>query len=323
MRDESKATGAPPPAFALAGIAAMGTFWVASFLLEYLTVLVAVSGSDYLKGYWASQFPPSPVSARAAMWYGTTLVRLPFDVLRVRDWPAWLTLTTQVASGLCMVLVACGLVKLWRKERAFAGMLLATAAVVFAAAATHHYPLLGRLMLFALPIWLVPAAVCVAACFQGARNWSKALGQAIAALVLGCALLGAGMTTLSPPKGPDTRHVMNYLAANAQAGDTIYTLGTTVAPLKYYLKTGYPELSRKCVVRFGYETPWLKRDGGDEVDEYFTVSPHGRVWVIFSDLWEASLIEQRDRVVTRFKQRARLLDRRVGTQTEIDLFDVP
>jgi hypothetical protein len=183
--------------------------------------------------------------------------------------------------------------------------------------------MLGRLMLFALPLWLVAAGASVQDCFSGAWNVLRIMGAGVAGLVLGCALVGAAVTVVMPPKGPDTRGVMDYLEKHAQAGDTIYLLGTSAPPVRFYFATGYQAVARKCLVREGNDSPWQPR-AIDEVTEYVSTARRGRVWVLCSDLngETPSLIQQRDRTVQGFQKVAKELDRRAGRETDLILFEL-
>jgi hypothetical protein len=312
----------PGKFFPVWGVAAMGLFWVASFMAMYFLTLQGTSESSYLQGYWIWQFPPLPVSKRDVMWYGSTFQRIPFDVLRTAGAGWWWNAAARAAALLCAVMILHGAVVSWSRRRVLAVVILATGVCVFAASAVRQYPLFGRLMLFAIPLWLLLAGASLEA--LGRQKWMRVVGLAAGVFVAGFMAVGAVTNMVRLPVWPDTRGVASYLAEHVEGGDLIYTLGTAARPLEYYIATEFPELGRKCVLVHGEEGPWLP-GRVDEVTDFFRMPRHGRVWLVFNELspetW--SLVQQRDRTVAGFEKVGRRVGGRVGKETEVVLIELP
>jgi hypothetical protein len=309
--------------FSVWAVGAMGLLWVASFMAEYFLVLQQLSESSYLQGYWIWQFPPLPTSARGVMWYLSTFQRIPFDVLQTAGVAPWWHAMARAAAMLCGLMMLHGLWLCWSKHRVLALVVLATGVCVFAASALRQYPLFGRLMLFAIPLWLVLVGVSLEGLLSARGRSPRAVGVIAGIFVVGFVGASAVMNAVWLPIGPDTHAVASYLAKRVKSGDVIYTLGTSARPLEYYIATEFPEIGRKCLLVRGEEAPWLGRPV-DEVADLLRVVQHGRVWLVFNELapeysW---LVQQRDRTVTGFEKVGRRVDGRMGKQTEVDLVEL-
>lgn len=330
MRGGAGEEGAGESRAPVAGLCVLGVLWLGSFAAEYVVTLRGIGESAYLKEYWAGAFPPMPVSGEGLRWYYETVVRMPLDALSFAGMPGWLVVGYKVVAVLAMSLAIDGFLLMRRRagrggggERALAGMIGAAVVFLFAAGALHEYPLQGRLLLFAMPLWVVLAGASVENFFAARKSAVAIGGRVVSGLIVAGAAVAAGWTAVRPPGDPDNREMAAYVAAHAEPGDVLLALGSSYYPVRYYAATGYPALAGHVILQ-QHGDPW--RAEWKEFDEgaAYVGTHHGRVWVMFSELGaeSAALVGQRDLAVGTFLRVGRRLDQRVGGGTEVDLFDV-
>ena len=128
----------------------MATLWVASFAVEYFLCLRAVSAEPELIQYWSGSFAPFPPRSVADLrWYGAKAIYLFEPVVGLR--------ARHLALG--VFLIGFGLIG---KRKPLVGACLGlTVATVVAASAVGKYPFNGRLILFLMPILILPLATSI------------------------------------------------------------------------------------------------------------------------------------------------------------------
>ena len=249
-------------------LALSATLWAASFAVEYLLCLRAASTEPELLNYWSAAFAPFPPRSLADLrWYGGKAVYL----LE----PAFGRGTRHLT--LIVFLTGCGL--LGKRHRLVVGFVLAMLVAVLAASAARKYPFTGRLLLFLLPILILPIAVCFQelCCRVGWRR-----------LMVGLTLLG--LLLWQPIQLAATR-----IANDSRAGDT---KRANIA-LYQAMIAGYrpgdqfvisPEANwgfRNYSLRYGFQpsgTIFLSKsvDLHDEWVKQLAGHGHSRRWLVFA-----------------------------------------
>jgi hypothetical protein len=164
-------------------IGTVGTF------LTLFVLMTSAQADETLPGMradWAGSFPPWRNPLALARWLITihagSMLAYPFGGERG-------------ASALTFVLVAVGIVALWRRGRTLVvAACLAPLAVAFVAAAMHRYPYGGspRFMLYVGP------AACLLAGYGAALVWSRISRPRIRSLVLGVGLIALAAVGVGP-----------------------------------------------------------------------------------------------------------------------------
>lgn len=125
---------------------------LASFAIHYFAFARHLSDSAFLQEFWAPQMMPSPMAPLAAVkWLVRSGIDLSSTSLGIPvDW-VWARISA--IAALAMMLV--GLGAMYRDDRLVAAVLVLPLALALGAAAVRMYPFSGRLLLFALPVFLV------------------------------------------------------------------------------------------------------------------------------------------------------------------------
>jgi hypothetical protein len=158
--------------------AALSLFWLLSLGLHYYLSLRHASNSAYLRGYWASAFPPASVGASDVLrWFGER-----FDALS--NIPGG----TSYSASFWIIAIA-GLAIGLRECPPLAVMLATAAPTAFLLAAFRLVPLSGRVSLWMLPSLYIGIAIAadkaarVTMFTVARRQWAAAV------CALACSLL--------------------------------------------------------------------------------------------------------------------------------------
>ncbi len=137
-----------------AGLALVGTAWLASFAGVYAVSLGQLGGSRRMWQFWAGVFPPAPGSARGTLgWAGRKVLYLFVNPL---DFATPLGTRISAVPALALFAIGCG--SLGRRDGEGLAILLLPAGFAVAASGLRMYPTHGRLALFLVPFLLVPIA---------------------------------------------------------------------------------------------------------------------------------------------------------------------
>jgi hypothetical protein len=220
-----------------------------------------------------------------------------------------------------------------------------SAAVIFLvllAAACHKYPLVPRLQLFLIPIfiWFMAEGICAFSNFKW--RWTKIVALLLAILLC---LGSAGHTWRERLwVKPDMKKALSLLSEGQRPGDRIimveasqYAYWFYRVCLAYDIKlSAWAGLTNDLkdfdgVEFFGIRTPadWrgrLYRDGSirwhrnsqtDPPASFNTFLPPGRMWVLFSDSHNEAFL------TAQFEQRGKLLQRWKSSRIALYLYDFP
>ncbi|MGC1377226.1 MAG: hypothetical protein WA821_13435, partial [Anaerolineales bacterium] len=293
----------------LKGTLAMLAVWAASFAALYFVSLRGLAANAYLLDYWAAYFMPLPPWANVAWFPGALQGTLENPVGLGVFWllPAALMLIGLISllrrqrcpdgssvahrvEGRCPELVEgrCPeLVEGWQ----FGALLALTLLAALAASGLREYPFVGRMILFAAPIFLalIGAGVeTVAGWFRRPRWLGNVIAVVIAAFLLYQPLVTAAQNFASPKYSEHIRPTMAWLQANRRPGDVIYVYYWAVPAFRYYAPFyGLAENDFSAGNDHEDNSPGLLA----EIDRY---KGQKRVWVLFSHVYEKGDYNEKD-----------------------------
>jgi hypothetical protein len=139
---------------------------------------------------------------------------------------------------LVLLLAAMGFVTLARRQRALIVLLLAPAVFAAAASLLGHWPMVPRLMLFAVPpaLLMVAAGVSTAAALLSSiwGHGGRVISGALALVTITPGLLGATLGTIDPRPGWDVVAAIELVREKAGPDATIYVGAFAYVSCKFY-----------------------------------------------------------------------------------------
>ncbi len=248
--------------------------WAANFgLVWFVSMRTSTEQQKYLLGFWKDAFAPLPTSWAAFRWYPHALHRVLDDPVALQ--PAWLGVIILVAGVLSAP-------KNWTRFVLLVGPL----ALALGASLVRRYPFDGRLVMFAVPLFLMLMGsgmdvVTHLGCRVGI--WAG-VGLAIGLLWMP---LWVQMRWVMLPSQPQVRWppreeikpVMAYLQAHLRPGDRVCAYVYGGAPILYYApQFGMPDLKWE----------WIQDGDPDAAAVGKSVEflhGHGRTWVILDHVY--------------------------------------
>lgn len=137
--------------------------------------------------------------------------------------------------GLLVLAAFAGMVVLAGARPKLVAMFAAVGALTFVAGMVDRYPLVGRFLLFLLPIGILLTAAGVAALVEALRPRLAVVGVALAALVLVPPAGSAVRHVFAQPRWEDIEPPLAYLHERWRPGDTLYVYFTSQYAFRYYL----------------------------------------------------------------------------------------
>lgn len=129
----------------LAGTCLAAVLWLFSFAIYYKVLLQYQIGNDVLQAFHEQYFV-FLLPRHAAEWS--------HDLDRLLALAGVAAGYTGIAMGCSVLFFLAGIVQLWRRRKALLVLLLLPAALMWLAAGLHHFTLIERVVLFALPLLL-------------------------------------------------------------------------------------------------------------------------------------------------------------------------
>jgi len=261
---------------ALAADAAMIVLWLASFAANYFLITRHYAQNHYLNQWWSEQNAFAPVLIRSAsqlLWYPKALAgafEYPVGLAPALNpkaaWIAW------VAAG--GFLVGCGLL-VFRAGRALAtvaGALL----LCLLASALHKYPFSDRLLLFAMPLLVIPLALAVGSIPRLAPR------IALVAILFVYPVYLQAKYALHPPVWYDLKPALRYVQAHWHSGDALYLHWGSDALGHYYLST-----QPRCAIAdaqpiTGVFEPEAGYRQAHYAQDLLSLAGRPRAWIVFS-----------------------------------------
>jgi hypothetical protein len=199
--------------------------WGGSFLISYFVSLRGLLGTEGLARFWSN--------------HGAFATFLPLSLSRLEGivglWGAMLADPLGfAATGAAAVCLLLGAVSMLDGKRETLALVLAPVFLAFILSAWQMYPFQGRLLLFAVPLLLLPLAEGVGALIDrtGRFRWVLAIGLA---LVLLYQPVKVGLARgLHPRYKEEMRPVVAYLKERYRPGDVVYLYYASQYAFKYY-----------------------------------------------------------------------------------------
>lgn len=248
----------------------LGVIWLVAFGFNYVLALQNLTGDSYLQKYWQDAFVPLPPWSNPAWFAGTYL-----SLLSVT-----LGSTDLLFAFTSLVLLLLGCAALVARSRQVTLLILSPAAMAFAAAILHKYPLADRLMLFLVPCLLLLMAEGFGLVYGLAVRWNRVLSLLLGAVILYVVLWHAALSTYRgfryPTRPWDLRPVMEHIREDWRPSDIVYISGGGQASYYY---AGYYGLDRGQVImktehRIISWRKFRRVMGG--------LAGNDRVWVVFA-----------------------------------------
>ena len=281
----------------------VGGAWLFSFAVLYVLNLRHIAHNRYLQDFWGYTF--MPFDLRAVSWTIQKTLELVAN-------PVGLS-----AVGLALVCFVWGLRDLFGESPEKSLILVLPILTALLASAAHRYPFSGRFLLFTVPAFLVCMARGASQIMEHARNRARWLGIAFLALLLFRPSVSAVRGAVRGPQREEIRQALEYLCAEAQAGDRLYVYYGARNPFLYYSKRmDLPDLR----IIYGEES----RDnwGGYKTDLRL-LRGGGRVWLLFSHVYRANGANERKLILHHCEDFGSCEDKYKTTGASAYLFHFP
>ncbi|MGH7514237.1 MAG: glycosyltransferase family 39 protein [Gemmatimonadales bacterium] len=241
-------------------LVAMGALWGVIFTAVYLGVYHAVETTPYMQQYWsAAMLSPGPRWAvrwasgvREALW--------PVSYWTVQAGAWWLVLLA-CAAGALILFRRFG----WRPALVLAGPIV----TVFLASAAGRYPMATRLLLFVAPLFIVLAAVGVAAAARGLRRVVPSVreGLAVGAIMAPSFLVAFAWLIRAPQDHQGLPELISQLERRWSPGEPVYVFHRVAVEWTYFTTDwGQPDRARLA---------WVARIAGPSGPAFVNAPPRG------------------------------------------------
>lgn len=250
----------------------IGGVWVLFFALYYLEFMAPVARDPYLVQFWSEAYAPGlPWAPETWAWYGDTLHGV------------FTYFFGDLPSGVALALYVIGTGVLWRASPRRAMVVIAPVVLILVASLVGSYPIRDRLVMFALPLLCIVIAVAIDGLLDTARSSRRAVGLVMAAVLCVPALDDALTFSRFPLPRHDPRPLLQNLADNALAGDTVYVAWPLVPVVRHYVQR-YPLTGLD--IQYGESRPEFHL-GSSPAErwpvydrELAALQGQGRVWVL-------------------------------------------
>ncbi|MGB8983890.1 MAG: glycosyltransferase family 39 protein [Anaerolineales bacterium] len=255
-----------------------GAVWSLNVGVLYVVNLRHLAASEYLLTFWQSGFMELP-PWRNPTWFAHIWDSLLKDPLGLGIQPL-----------IGFLLFGAGIVFLFRRDWRSGALILLPLLLALAASALHKYSLLGRMLLFAVPLFVIGLAAGVNGLAGLVKNRYGSHGLR---LLMAVYLLWAPLhTSLAEFAEPKTReHIkpsMQYLQESRKPGDVIYVYYNTVPAFRFYAPK-YGLAPGEFIIGADHST-----DPEAYYPELDALDGEKRVWLIFSHVYERGEFNERD-----------------------------
>lgn len=247
---------------AVAGWAAIGAVWAASFGAYYVVSLRAIGGNAEVRSWWSEAFMPFPPRSFVDVnWF----VRAFFDYFAD---PVGLT-----AGGVGAVLFLVGLGPFLRRAPVLGAMLLTPLAFALLASGLQRYPFTLRFLLFSVPLTLPILGEGIERIRSQTRT--PAILACVVAVALAQPAISAARSVIRPAAADGVRPVYAHLKEHARPADTVYYGHWAIFPMQYYEKKE-GEIAGRKVLGESRRADWPYY-----VREIEALRGLARVWFVF------------------------------------------
>ncbi|MDE2222745.1 MAG: hypothetical protein KGK03_06715 [Candidatus Omnitrophica bacterium] len=182
-------------------------------------------------------------------------------------------------TGIAAFCYFVGLKGILTKDQTLGFGLIYPILLILLASGLKLYPFAERLILFLVPLIIIPVASGLVDVMEIIQRWSRGFAIFLAVLLLFHPAFAAGYHLFHPRTREEIQKVMNYVKQHYESGDELYFYYPNKQVLDFYGKSILPKQKNSYVAAQGYVTftKDLVRFKGDK-----------RVWVIFSHLRQES-----------------------------------
>jgi hypothetical protein len=189
--------------------------WLVSFAMFYRVSLSVLTSNQALLSSWSGGFPATPLHL-------PIIVVLAFLSIYAGSWFFIPNLIASVIGGIA----------LFRQD--LRGLWICSPMIMaLVAASLHKFPFRGRLVLFAIPIFIL----LVAAGLDHLRRqagWQQTLGTVLVLVIFLEPMVASGLNLMRPQQMGEIKPVLNYMQTHRQATDLIYVFQRGVYQFQYY-----------------------------------------------------------------------------------------
>ena len=251
-----------------------GLAWGISLILLYFVNLRHLASSELLLSYWQEGFMELKLGWFVSIWQGFVEDPLGF----------------RVNAFVVFVFFIVGLSYLTKQKWQMSSVIIITFTLAFIASGLHKYSLLGRMMLFAIPL----IVIVITAGIAGIGSLFKHRYLSLALQIL-CILYFMWMPFkvsldefVEPTYREHIKPTLEYLVDYKRDGDLIYVYYSTGPAFRFYSP------------KFGLDKPdpIIGKDHSNEPENYYdeinALKGNGRVWFLFSHIYEKDGFNEKD-----------------------------
>ena len=275
-------------------VLAVGASWVASFVGCYELTMRDFATQESLVSYWSSAFAPFPPLAWSDLaWYGDRFSDL-FDELLG---------TAKSITGLALFLAVVGAVRMWKRRRVEALVVLGPLGATLIASMAQRYPVEGRVVLFWCPALVLCLAAGAGSLTSDTRlRWVTALLAAMLLLApVESAFTLAKGRTINVEPAEEMGPLLQELVHRVKTGDAVYVYYGAQSAASYYARR----------LGWNHRLHLGKRHRDDpeslllEIDRLRA----DRLWLIFSHVHHGTHGNEKRLILDHVKRRGRIIQR--------------
>jgi hypothetical protein len=288
-------------------VVAAGASWLASFLGCYQLTMRKFASHEALLSYWSQWFAPFPPHGWSDLaWYGNRLLALFEHPLGLE----------RPFVGLAAFLSIAGVVRLWRRNRTAAVLLLGPLFATLVASTRELYPVEGRVVLFWCPALVLLVASGAGSAPDGsARSWTVLLAAAL--LLLAPAQTARGLLqgrTIHVEPAEEMRPLLEEMVPQVQAGDSVYVYYGARSAVAYYAR----RMDWNHPLHLGASHRLEPERYRQDVDQL----RGARLWLIFSHVHTGPRGDERRLILNHLRRERRPITKILKPGASAYLFDL-
>jgi hypothetical protein len=189
--------------------------WLVSFAMFYQVSLSALTSNQALLSSWSGGFPATPLHL-------PIIVILAFLSIYAGSWFFLPNLIASIIGGIA----------LFRQD--LRGLWICSPIIMaLVAASLHKFPFRGRLVLFAIPIFILLVAAGLDYLLRK-TGWQQTLGMLLVLVIFLEPMVISGLNLVRPQQMGEIKPVLSYMQTHWQATDLIYVFQRGVYQFQYY-----------------------------------------------------------------------------------------
>ncbi|MBV6397619.1 MAG: hypothetical protein HFACDABA_03233 [Anaerolineales bacterium] len=282
--------------------------WLLNLSALYALNLRQLSTHQFFLDYWRAGFMPHDSSAPSWLAYS---LQGPFHDL--------LDLQTNYIFAVLLFLI--GWIGLTRRNPRFGFFLLAVFFLALLAAFLTLYPFAGRMILFLAPLLILLLAEgieSIASLFTRSAVIAWTVGILLAVYLLYSPLAVSVENFIAPKYQEHIRPTMEYLRDFRKPGDLIYVYYWAEHAVRYYAPKYGMDMPAFTLGADHHEDPMVY------LSDLEALRGHGRVWILFSHVYENGDFNERDFILGLLDSMGEQLRqfREPGTSVYLYLYDL-